>query len=230
MPEVQANAEVTLVTLVYRSLEWLDFVQKGVAQAKTDLRYRWLVVANDATPEVSADPRIDVDFRNDNPDEFYINRVYRAWNEGVRESLTDWVVLLNTDMWPSDGWLDVLWDYQDEYLPTSLLVESGKLPSGLPDYVKDFGRNPETFDAEGFSKHAEQLRVPQDRVRCGGLYMPVLFNRQQFFDLGAYPEGNPPGTTGDKDLFRRYEDAGIEHITALKSIVYHVQTGEQEWP
>jgi hypothetical protein len=108
MPEVKENAEVTLVTLVYRSLKWLDFVQEGVREAKTDVRYRWLVVANDATDEVKADPRIDVDWENEDPDAFYIENVYRAWNEGVLNAPTQLVCMLNSDMWPSDHWLDEL--------------------------------------------------------------------------------------------------------------------------
>ena len=59
--------------------------------------------------------------------------------------------------------------------------------------------------------------------------MPILVDRQEFFDVGGYPEGSPPGTTGDKDLIRRYAEAGFKHVTALGSVVYHVQCGEQEW-
>ena len=60
--------------------------------------------------------------------------------------------------------------------------------------------------------------------------MPILVDRQEFFDVGGYPECNPPGTTGDKDLIRRYAEAGYKHVTALGSVIYHVQCGEQEWP
>ena len=108
MPRVEKDAECTLVTLVYRSLRWLDFVMEGVDSSKNDTRYRWCVVSNDGTPEVRNDPRIDVDFQNEDPSEFYINRVYRAWNAGVEAARTPWVVMLNSDMYPSDWWLDEL--------------------------------------------------------------------------------------------------------------------------
>jgi len=234
---VTQNAEVTLVTLVYRSLRWLDFVMEGVEKAKTNVRYRWLVVANDATEEVRSDPRVNVEWDNDNPDEFYINRVYRAWNEGVLNSPTSLVVMLNSDMWPADGWLDELMQvrinsqmWKRKEVPTSLLVESGRLPSAMPEHVKDFGKNPDEFDREGFMKHAESIRRPAEGGVPGRLFMPILVHRQEFMDIGGYPEGNPPGTTGDKDLIRRYKEAGFEHVTALGSVVYHVQCGEQEWP
>lgn len=237
MPRVEKDAEVTLVTLVYRSLRWLDFVMEGVDSAKTDIRYRWLVVANDATPEVLADPRISVDFGNEDPSEFYINRVYRAWNAGVEAAPTQLVVMLNSDMYPSEGWLDELVNKKREfelgrmkfdYVPTSLLVESGKVPSGMPEYVKDFGRTPDEFKRKEFLSHAASIRKP-GATEPGRLYMPILVDRQEFLDVGSYPEGNPPGTTGDKDLIRRYAEAGFQHVTALGSVVYHVQTGEQDW-
>ena len=226
------RADVTLVTLVYRSLRWLDFVQEGVEKAATKASYRWLVVANDATEEVRRDPRIGVDFRNDDTSEFYINRVYRAWNEGVVQAPTQLVVMLNSDMYPADGWLDALLEAKQAdplTVPTSLLVESGKIPSGMPEYVVDFGRNPSEFDARAFREHAETLKRHAETAP-GRLYMPILVDRQEFLGLGGYPEGNPAGTTGDKELIRRYSEAGYKHLTALGSVCYHVQTGEQEWP
>jgi hypothetical protein len=233
MPRVDRGAEVTLVVLVYRSLEWLDWCMEGVDSSKNDTRYRWCVVANDATEEVAADPRITVDFRNDDPSEFYINRVYRAWNDGVLNAPTQKVVMLNTDMYPADGWLDRLMVAKRANpmsVPTSLLVESGRVESAMPEYVKDFGKNPGEFDGQAFRDHARELRTADGKTEPGRLFMPILVDRQEFFDVGGYPEGNPPGTTGDKDLIRRYKEAGFEHVTALGSVVYHVQLGEQHWP
>lgn len=236
MPRVDRNAAVTLVVLTYRSLEWLDWCMAGVDSAETDVRYRWLVVANDATPEVAEDPRISVDFNNEDPEEFYINRVYRAWNEGVLNAPTDLVVMLNSDMYASDGWLDELLDVRrgdPRTVPTSRLVESGRIPSAMPEFVRDFGQNPDSFVPAAFRLHAQVLRSDPTlpgAIGPGKLYMPILVDRQEFFDVGGYPEGNPPGTTGDKDLIRRYSEAGFEHVTAMRSVVYHAQCGEQVWP
>lgn len=232
MSEMRDPAEVTLVVLVYRSLKWLDWCIGGVESAHTDIKYRWCVVANDATDEVAADPRISVDFRNDNPDEFYINRVYRAWNEGVIQAPTQWVVMLNTDMWPHDGWLDELVAIKrtdPKTVPTSLLIESGRLESAMPEWVHNFGQNPDEFQPADFGEKAAELCQP-GLMSPGKLYMPILVDRQEFIDVGMYPEGNPPNTTGDKDLIRRYNKACYKHVTAHGSVVYHVQLGEQEWP
>lgn len=232
MPRVDFDAEVTLVVLVYRSLKWLDFVTGAVEASQNETRWRWLVVANDATEDVRWDERVNLEYDNENPEEFYINRVYRAWNAGVLEATTQLVVMLNSDMYPSDGWLDELMEVKRSNpmtVPTSLLVESGKVPSGMPEFVKDFGSNPEMFHMEQFLQYAKKIKKPRETAP-GRLYMPILVDRQEFFDIGGYPEGNPPGTTGDKDLIRRYTEAGYRHVTALGSVVYHCQLGEQDWP
>lgn len=232
MPLVGRDAEVTLVVLVYRSLKWLKWCMAGADAARSEARYRWLVVANDAEDEVVAGLQGAefewIDHRSDNPGEFYINRVYRAWNRGVREARTQQVVMLNSDMWPSPGWLDALMDVKrrDAHMvPASLLVESGRLPSAMPEHVRNFGRNPDEFDAEGFLTHAAAL-AESGLTEPGRLYMPILVDRQEFIDVGGYPEGNPTGTTGDKDLIRRYRAMGFRHVTAVGSVVYHVQEGE----
>jgi len=232
MPVVKTNASVTLVVLVYRSLKWLTWCMEGVDSSRNETRYRWLVVANDATEEVKNDPRIDIEWDNDDPGEFYINRIYRAWSEGVLNAPTNLVCMLNSDMYGSDYWLDELVYMKKTYpktVPTSLLVESGRLTSAMPECAQNFGRNPDEFKERGFRARAYAIRRAHKK-EPGRLFMPILVDRQEFMDVGGYPEGNPPGTTGDKDLIRRYKEAGFEHVTALGSVVYHVQTGEQEWP
>lgn len=236
MPRVEKDAEVTLVVLTYRSLRWLDWCISGTDESKNLTRYRWLVVANDATDEViaglSASDLDWIDHRNTDPGEFYINRVYRAWNRGVREAKTSAVIMLNSDMYGSDSWIDELVSSKcmtPFSVPTSLLVESGRIPSAMPEHVMDFGLSPDTFKAKAFRDHAAELRQ-LDSTETGRLYMPILVDRQEFFDIGGYPNGNPLGTTGDKDLIRRYNKAGFAHETVLGSVVYHAQEGEGRWP
>ncbi|MFQ5842475.1 MAG: hypothetical protein ACE5I8_08570, partial [Thermodesulfobacteriota bacterium] len=210
----------------------LDFVMEGVERAKTEITYRWLIVANDATNEVRADPRITIDFQNDNPNEFYINRVYRAWNEGFIFSPTQLVVNLSNDMYVSDYWLDemvALKRKDPKTIPCGLLVESGRIPSAMPEYVKNFGLHPNEFRANDFLAHAKKIRDP-GKEEPGRLCGPTLFDRQEWMDLGMYPEGNPQGIPGDRFLYEKYQAKGYRWVTCKGAIVAHLQTGEQEWP
>lgn len=217
---------VTVACLTYRKPEWLAFFLEGLAWSKNLTPYRTMVVGNDAEPDVVATGRLDVDARNADPSEHYLSRVYRSWNLAVESSETELVCLANDDMVVSDYWLDELVEaHSDTTLPTSLLVESGRIPSAMPEYVRNFGLTPEQFDRDGFAAHASQIRR-RGEVEPGRLFMPVLFSRAAFLQVGGYPIGNPAGTTGDKDLFARFARAGYRHLTALGSVCYHVQEGE----
>lgn len=221
------NAQVTIVVLTYKSLRWLNFFMDGLRSSKQKTRYRTCIVANDATEEVRNDPRVTVDFRNSDPSEHYLAKVYRAWGEGVLNSPTQWCILANDDMWMTDYAIDELVDEKmrnPESLPCGLLVESGRIPSGMPEFVRNFGMTPETFQRREFLAYAEKIRK-RGATEPGRLYQPVLFDRQEYFDLGGYPIGNIDGVSGDKILFHRYIEAGYKWTTCLGSVTYHVQEG-----
>jgi len=234
MPLVEKDASVTLVVLVYRSLKWLDFCMEGVERSKNDTRYRWLVVSNDGTPEVRADPRITVDYENSDtagkkyPHPEVIAGIYRAWGEGILNSPTQWCILLNTDMLFSDWAIDELVQAKKtrpKSLPCGLLVENGRIPSGMPEFVKNFGTTPATFQTEAFLAHAETIRQ-RGKYEPGRLFQPVLLDRQEYMDRGGFPEGNVGDISGDKILFDRYIADGFEWITCLGSVTAHLQEGE----
>ena len=232
MPRVDKDAEVTLVVLVYRSLRWLSWCMESVESSKQSTRYKWCIVANDATPEVRNDPRITVDWQNADPHAHYISRVYAAWSEGVLNSQTPWCILMNSDMFCTDHAIDELVHQKHvnrKSLPCGLLVEHGRINSGMPEHVRDFGTNPENFQRDAFLKHAETIRQRQI-TEPGRLFQPVLFERQEYFDLAGYPAGNIGGGSGDRILFDKYVAAGFEWVTCLGSVWFHAQEGEQRWP
>ena len=94
-------------------------------------------VANDATEEVLAYLRQNniphYEFHNspEQQAEWYVNRVYRAYNYAAAKARGDFLVFINSDMAFSPGWFDNLWKaYSGSNCVASRLVESGKLPSG----------------------------------------------------------------------------------------------------
>ena len=221
---------ITVGILIYHDPRWLSFVLDGLEAARTEhVHWRPYVYANDPTPAVAADHRVTFVHRSQDPSVHYLTRVYQAWNDLVRRSPTELVVLLNSDMVVSDGWLDSLyaaWQVDPKALPTSLLVESGRQVSAFPEYVANFGLHPNEFDATAWRQHAALIREP-GRTSKGRLYMPVLFQRDAFLAVGGYPPGNLSATqTGDRVLFQRLADAGFRHVTCHGSVVYHVGEGE----
>lgn len=239
---------LTVALLIYKSPRWLAWVLEQLSLARNDAPFKVLVVQNDPAPAVRDFVRSpefpaacrDLSVRieehwNQDPYEYVMARVYRAWNRCVSLADTDDVVLVNSDMAFADGWLDELLALRERNprcLPTSLLVESGRIPSGLPEYVKNFGRTPDDFDRAGFCAHAEALKARGVGDFSSGLYMPVLWRKADFERIGGYwiQTVNHVLASDAVTFNRAAEQLGLEHRTAARSVVYHVQQGEMEEP
>jgi hypothetical protein len=220
-------SDVTVAALVYRDARWIAWLREGLERMKTTVKWRLHVVANDPENQAVVDCA-DVVFNNDDPDEHYIRRVYRAWNEAVTTAPTQHVILVNSDMYPHNYAVDELVAAKrakPAMLPCGLLVEHGRITSGMPEYARDFGTTPETFDRASFSHFADSVRRPGEH-EPGRLFMPVLVDREEFLDCGGYVEGNVGNVSGDKLTFDKFRAAGLEWVTCLGSVWYHVQCGE----
>jgi len=252
---VKHQAKVTLVSLIYASVTWLEFQYSELLRLSKDLpkgEVEILFIANDATPEVlaflrdNAIPHVEVSTKK-SQDEWFINSVYRAYNLGVKYAKTDYVVLVNSDMAYSRGSLSALLkSAHPKKFVASRLVELGVMPSGQFGIERDFGSKPKRFRRSDFEKYA--LEIASDTLETGGLYMPLLVNRDEFMALGGFPEGNVLKDSlqaylngggpviadkneelvpGDAAFMMKASLAGIVHMTAFDSIVYHFQAGER---
>ena len=160
-----------------------------------------------------------------------IGYIYKAWNMAIDKATSDLIVLINSDMWVGPHWLENLLKRLDKNkIVSSLLVESGKIPSLLPHtVVKNFGRKSSEWNMQKFESFAELLK--EDTEQPYGAYMPFLTYKENLIKAKGYPPGNlqlPTGQilSGDHILFYNLDQLGIKHITSFDSIVYHVQGGE----
>jgi hypothetical protein len=248
---MKKNVEV--VSLVYRSVDYLHFI---VNQLKSD-RCKvdgWdvgvRVLANNASQEVIDElPKLGINYTifngNYNSNEYYINKVYRGYNQCVITSEYDNVCLVNSDDVFSKDWLKNLLKHHDGVnIPCSRLIESGKMPSGTHGVnlgSLNFGRTPQTFNLAAFDEWVEQNS--EDKILPQGLYMPCVFEKKRFIEAGMYPCGNVYhngiGTynhgghllwAGDDFFFHKIleEKFGMKHITVFDSPVYHIQEGEKD--
>lgn len=239
----------SIICLIYKSIGWLKFVYEQVMKYTDMSDKEFFFVANDATEEVLAylqDNEIQYyEFNNtaEQQAEWYVNNVYRAYNFAATKARGDILVMINSDMAFSPGWLDKLWEsYDGSNCVCSRLVESGKLPSGWYGIEKDFGRHYDSYQEDLFQNFASSIAIP--RIKNGGLFMPLLIRKQHFEMAGGYPEGqvvigsdiyNPviakwgeACISGDTVIMQKLKDHGIAHQTAFNSIVYHFQWGEKD--
>lgn len=237
---------IEVISLVFKSVDYLELIYNELTSDKCkvegwDVGVR--IVANDATVEVLNHlKKLDIPYTiyNDpKPNEYYINRVYRAYNHSLKTSKYENLCFVNSDMVFSDKWLDNLLKHHDGInIPTARLVESGKMMSGTYGISYNCGRHPQQINYPIWESLVKQHSF--DGVRDGGLYMPCVFDKQRLIDSGMYPEGNiyadGVGTTnglvtlsGDVYLFKKLEEEfNMKHITVFDSLVYHIQEGEKD--
>jgi glycosyltransferase involved in cell wall biosynthesis len=247
---------VTIVSLIYKGLDWLEFqygemlkLQREFERGEIEL----LFVANDASEEIKSFlannliPHVICESSAD-PNEWYINSVYRGYNFGASAASGDYLLLVNSDMAYSRGFLRKLVARANaDVLQAGRLVERGILASGKFGIEKDLGSSPRRFFRRNFEKFANE--VAQDRLDLGGLYMPVLVNKKTFHNLGGFPEGNVTARSlgcylaggspqialqgedqipGDRALMAKADLLGVKHQTNFGAIAYHFQQGEMK--
>lgn len=233
--------DITVATLIYKSPAYLDFVLDSLIR-HTSSKVKFLVVCNDATEEVVAhaayralqNPNIRaVVHNNPDPNEYWIQRVYAAWNRCLQECETEAICFVNSDMSFTDGWLENLAKHDlSKYVPTSRLVESARMPS-LPGLIsQNFGQTIKSFKAneELFHGFAKAVSEPKTTERVGA-YMPSLFKTETLLSIRGWRPNmwtyDGREIPGDQVTFHLLEkNLGIKNLMCHDSIVYHLQRGE----
>ena len=213
-------SDITVGVLIYQSTSYLEWTVQGLMNWTEEIGI--FVLGNDPTEEVAAHPLVSQVYHDPEPNDYYLHRVYRAWNECLRRIETPWVILWNSDMYPSRGWLDALLEaWTPERLVVSALVEPASNQCGPMGY---FG-TPRAFREKEWLAFADHKRRKQVTPLDGIPYMPCLLDREKVLSIGGYPIKSHfrDGVAGDALLFKAL---GLEHVRVDDSLVYHVYEGE----
>jgi glycosyltransferase involved in cell wall biosynthesis len=230
-----STQKIAIVCLIYKSTGYAKFVLDSFKKYTKDAEF--LFIANDATEKVKSYLRENninhLIFENEDKNEHYIKRVYRAWNFGGQSAPADIIVFVNSDMAFSSNWLEnLVGELNEKRIVTSRLIESGKLPSDKSAISKNFGTTYKEFNDDSFQEFVKQSS--QRKIIKGGLFMPCAFYKDMFSKSGGYPIGNRQEksgkiTSGDWIFFyEKLKPMGIEHYTICDSLVYHIQEGEMD--
>jgi len=244
---------VSIVSLIYQSASLADWVYDSVHRFTPMIargEAEFFFVANDPHPALLRHLGdrgyryiVNMNERHSNEELFalgyagpeHMSRVYRGYNEGIREARGDYVVLVNSDNFFSPDWLENLLKYSDRarVISSTLVERNHPTFSVFPGALHgEFGATADTFDEAAFL--AFTARTKKTGLERGGAYMPSLFHKDVALEAGLYPSGNVAGDTfddvlrfGDEDFFARLEALGVSHFTALDSISYHLKEGER---
>jgi hypothetical protein len=245
---------ISIASLIYKSVQMADWVYESVHEFTPMIKQgeaEFFFVANDPTPSLLSHIRARgyshiEQYNNILSDEElfqrgyawpeYIHRVYRGYNRAILHSRGEIVVLVNSDHYFSPDWLENLLKYLDtQKIVCSQLVEPkhpkyAVYPSALNG---EFGNSPQNFNKNGFLEFAMKNR--RSGLYLGGAYMPCMFYKYAALYAGLYPEGNIAGKsfdqilmTGDEAFFDRLSKDGVQHVTAMDSVVYHLKEGEKD--
>lgn len=245
---------ISICSLIYRSAAFADSTYQSLMEYTPHLhdgRARFFFVANDATAGLKQHlrnkryPFVCQENKKISDEELhkigfagpeYIRRVYKGYNRAIKESDEE-LILINSDMQFSPGWLDSLENaYHENRIVTSTLVERwqqkfGSRETGPKYFVEaDFGSHPSNFNKSAFYTFSHNIKG--QGTRPGRHYACVMMNRSKALEAGLYPEGNLfswYGTAyGDQVFFARLNTIGVEHVESVGSIVYHFNEGEME--
>jgi len=149
--------------------------------------------------------------------------VYGMFNYGVKIAETDYVLLVNDDMYFPSDW-DSKLPLKRNTVVTFLVVEPGYVPVNGKNITHNFGFTWESFQLEEFEKFGCDFRE-KGQILNGetGWYMPVVFPWKLFVDAGQYPvEPRFPFPNDIKFFDKLKSTIGVDFLQIM-SPVYHFQ-------
>jgi glycosyltransferase involved in cell wall biosynthesis len=244
------------VALIYRSPAYAKFFYQSLVRYTPELKEGsadFLFVANSATRATlkvlkkNNIPHVEFQGEVRSEQELlslgyaapeYLSRVYEAYNFGVSQSKGDLVLLVNSDMVLSPGWLEkILKHWSGNSIVSTNLVERhhpkyGTFPNAIE---KNFGTNPRNFDFDSWEGFCRDNPTGTVSTQTCMPYMPALFKREWFEVFGGYPLGNLGDGIefskvlryGDEAFFDKLAANGIHHIAASNVMCYHFKEGEK---
>jgi len=129
-----------------------------------------------------------------------------AWNQGVRNTDSEWVVFLNNDVIVSPGWLEGLLGFAEE---EGIDIVSPAIREGEFNYeIKEYG--------------TEFVRIMGSAARHGVADGVCFMVRRRVFEtIGNFDEKFRIGQFEDKDFFRRATASGFRLGTTGRSFIHH---------
>lgn len=153
--------------------------------------------------------------------------VYGAFNEGVKKSSCEFVILMNDDMFVGKGWDEPFLKFADtnsKTILTAYVVEPGVVPVNFRNIHFDCGRQVDGFDYQKFQTFADNYKCEEIIRNCGpfqhGWFMPIMFYKSLYIDYPTMPKFPYPQ---DVVLIDEILPAKGFNFAKIRSFIYHLQ-------
>jgi hypothetical protein len=163
--------------------------------------------------------------------------VYGMFNYGALLCKTDYMLLVNDDMYFPSGW-DQNLQLSSDLVVTFVVVEPGWVQVNKINVLRAFGFTWDDFKLEEFEKYVSKYKKRGAKSNGKiGWYMPVIFPKALFMEAGQYPTEPPfPQAPNDITFFEKLQTIPKVKFVQVNSPVYHFQRlsqrveGEQPTP
>ena len=173
--------------------------------------------------------------KNDNKRVKYIENpgphadVYGMFNFGASLSLSEFVLFVNDDRYFPRNWDENIL-FERNSVITFIVVEPGFVKPSKKVILHSFGMDWNTFKKEEFENFAQNFplrnKIKNDEL---GWYMPVLFSKSLFFEVGQYPNESPFPHPNDEIFFKKLRSNNNIRFIQVNSPIYHFQRLSQTW-
>jgi N-acetylglucosaminyl-diphospho-decaprenol L-rhamnosyltransferase len=136
-----------------------------------------------------------------------------AWNQGVRATSSEWVLILNNDVLVTEGWLPALVGFAEAH---NLGIASPAIREGEFNYA--------------LAAYARQFTTEMRKVARWGTANGVCFlvRRRVFEAVGLFDEQFRVGQFEDADFFLRARKAGFRLGTTGSAFIHHFGSVTQD--
>lgn len=143
----------------------------------------------------------------------------RATNLGVYNAVNELILVVNDDnVFPKN------WDVNLEkmWVPNRVLTPNQiePIPSMFRQFhINDLGRDPNTFDLEGFWDY--EATIAKSYIEAAGSTLPFMMAKTDYMRVGGWDESYPGPWVVDWEFFMKCEMSGIKMIRTYNCHFYH---------
>jgi len=159
-------------------------------------------------------------YRNEGPDRVGHTVLYDI---GISLAETPVVTILHSDMIVTPNYVgNMLKNLTPLSVVSATRIEPPLHPPGPEKYVKDFGMEPETFDADTFRKFVYETEYVMEGKTTNGIFAPWMLYKEDFRSMGGHDKLFAPMELEDSDIFNRFHLCDYKLIQSRDAFVYHM--------